>query len=470
MKNLLISITLLIIMPTFSNAQIMINKTILEGSWLGKLSTNGVELRIVFNLKLNDHDSLTATLDSPDQGAKNILMGKVVLDDRKLTILAPALSGEYEGIITSDTTIDGTWSQGGAKFTVNLKKLLVPLVVNRPQEPKPPFPYTSEDVIFTNEKFKIKLAGTLTIPFGTGPFKTVIMITGSGPQNRNEEILGHKPFLIIADYLSRNGIAVLRYDDRGVGGSEGKYSEATSADLATDVEAALNFLKNNPKINQKEIGLIGHSEGGLIAPILASTNHDIGFIVSLAGPGVLGEQIILRQTKEISILSGMNEKDVKEIAETNKKLYSVVKKENDNKNAEVKVLSVYRKILEKKKNPNTDIETALNQLKSQFGANSYTWFRYFIMTDPAIYWKKVKCPVLALNGDKDIQVVADENIPAIEHALKSSGNNSVKTVILPGLNHLFQQCKTGLPAEYGSIEETFSPDALKIIGDWILAL
>jgi hypothetical protein len=166
----------------------------------------------------------------------------------------------------------------------------------------------------------------------------------------------------------------------------------------------------------------------------------------------------------------MNEKDVKEIAETNKKLYSVVKKENDNKNAEVKVLSVYRKILEKKKNPNTDIETALNQLKSQFGANSYTWFRYFIMTDPAIYWKKVKCPVLALNGDKDIQVVADENIPAIEHALKSSGNNSVKTVILPGLNHLFQQCKTGLPAEYGSIEETFSPDALKIIGDWILAL
>jgi hypothetical protein len=275
-------------------AQNTTNRSILPGSWMGKLSTNGIDLRLVFNLKLNDNDSLIATLDSPDQGAKNIPMGIVILDDKKLTIKAPALLGEYNGTITSDSTIDGTWTQRGASFTVNLKKLKAAFTVNRPQEPKPPFPYTSEDVTFINNKFNIKLAGTLTIPAGPGPFKAVIMITGSGAQNRNEELMGHKPFLVIADYLSRNGIAVLRYDDRGVGGSQGNYSEATSEDLATDAEAAFNYLKNNPKINQKEIGFIGHSEGGLIAPIVAVSNHDVGFIVSLAGPGVTGQQIIIR--------------------------------------------------------------------------------------------------------------------------------------------------------------------------------
>jgi alpha/beta superfamily hydrolase len=353
---------------------------------------------------------------------------------------------------------------------VNLKKLKAAFTVNRPQEPKPPFPYTSEDVTFINEKFNIKLAGTLTIPAGTGPFKTVIMITGSGAQNRNEELMGHKPFLVIADYLSRNGIAVLRYDDRGVGGSQGNYSEATTADLATDAEAAFNFLKTNPKINQKEIGLMGHSEGGLIAPIVASTNNDIGFIVSLAGPGVTGQQIIMRQSQDIGRLSGEKENQIKETTETNKKLYAILRKEKDNKTAEIKILSLYKEILEKKKTSKEDTEKEVNRLKMTFGSNTYTWFRYFITTDPSTFWKKVECPVLALDGDKDLQVSAKENLPAIEKALKSSGNKSVKTVKLPELNHLFQHCKTGLPAEYGTIEETFSPGALKIISDWILAL
>jgi len=455
---------------TSLSAQNTINKKILPGSWLGKISANGIDLRLIFNLKLNDRDSLIATADSPDQGAKNIPLGSVILDEKKLTIKAPTLMGEYKGTITGDSTIDGTWTQRGTSFTVNLKKLKTAFSINRPQEPKPPFPYTSENVTFTNDKFNIKLAGTLTVPSGTGPFKTVIMITGSGAQNRNEELMGHKPFLIIADYLSRNGIAVLRYDDRGVGGSQGNYAEATSEDLATDAEAAFNYLKNNPKINQKEIGFIGHSEGGLIAPIVASTHADVGFIVSLAGPGVTGQQVILRQTQDISRLSGQKESDIKETVETNKRLYAVLRKEKDNKKAEIKILALYKEILEKKKTSKEDTEKAVNQLKMTFGSSVYTWFRYFIVTDPAIFWKKVECPVLALNGEKDLQVAARENLPAIEKALKSSGNKYVKTVKLPELNHLFQHCKTGLPAEYSSIEETFSPDALKIISDWILAL
>jgi uncharacterized protein len=353
---------------------------------------------------------------------------------------------------------------------VNLKKLKAVFTVNRPQEPKPPFPYTSEDVNFTNDKFNIKLAGTLTIPSGKGPFKAVIMITGSGAQNRNEELMGHKPFLVIADFLSRNGIAVLRYDDRGVGGSQGNYTEATSADLATDAEAALNLLKTNPRINQKEIGLMGHSEGGLIAPIVAASNPDIGFIVSLAGPGVTGQQIIIRQSEDISKLSGVSERQIKESTEALKKRFAILRKEKDNKKAELKIIALYKENLEKNKTSKEETEKDVNVFKKQFGADSYTWFRYFIITDPTIYWKRVNCPVLALNGEKDLQVSAKENLPAIEKALKSSGNKSVKTVKLPELNHLFQHCKTGLPAEYSSIEETFSPDALKIIADWILAL
>ena len=466
-------LTLLLVVILITNlltAQNTANKNILPGSWLGKISTNGIDLRLVFNIKLNDKDSLVATADSPDQGAKNLPLGAVILEDKKLTIKAPGLLAEYNGTITGDSTIDGTWTQRGAAFTVNLKKLSTPFSVNRPQKPKPPFPYTSEDVAFTNDKFNIKLSGTLTIPAGSGPFKAAIMITGSGAQNRNEELLGHKPFLIIADYLSRHGIAVLRYDDRGVAFSQGNYAEATSADLATDAQAAFNFLKNNPKINQKEIGFIGHSEGGLIASIVAASNGDIGFIVSLAGPGVTGQQIILRQSQDIGRLSGASEKDIKESAETNKKLYAILRKEKDNNKAEIKILSRYREILEKKKTPKEDIEKSVNHLKLTFGANTYTWFRFFIMTDPSTYWKKVICPVLALDGDKDLQVAANENLPAIEKALRSSGNNSIKTIDLPGLNHLFQHCKTGLPSEYGIIEETFSPEALKIIADWITAL
>ena len=472
MKRIAISSLLLaaILSTTSLSAQNTTTRQILPGSWMGKLTTNGIDLRLIFNLRLNEKDSLSATLDSPDQGAKNISLGRVILKEKKVTIQAPALMGEYNGTLTGDSTIDGTWKQQGAIFTVNLKKLRMAFSISRPQEPKPPFPYTSEDVTFTNSKFNIKLAGTITIPKGNGPFKAVIMITGSGAQNRNEELLGHKPFLVIADYLSRNGIAVFRYDDRGVGASQGNYSEATSADLSTDAEAAFRFLRNNSKINPEKIGFIGHSEGGLIAPIAAASNPETGFIVSLAGPGVTGQQIIIRQKQEISMLSGVKESEIKEATETDKKLFAVLRKEKDNKKAEIKILALYREILEKKKTSKEVTEKAIVQLKTTFGANQYTWYRYFLMTDPAVFWKQVECPVLALNGEKDLQVSAKENLPAIEKALKYAGNNSVKIMQLPGLNHLFQHCKTGLPAEYGNIDETFSPEALKIISDWILTL
>jgi alpha-beta hydrolase superfamily lysophospholipase len=469
-KAFILSFIIIALLTSLTSSAQSIDKKSIAGSWLGKINAGAMDLRIVFNLILVGNDSLTATLDSPDQGAKGIKIGPVVIDGDKIKISAPLLRGEYNGTLKNDTLFEGEWTQSGRTTPLNINKLKTTLTINRPQEPKPPYPYTSENVIFSNEKFNIKLAGTLTIPAGPGPFKAVILITGSGAQNRNEEIMGHKPFLVIADYLSRNGIAVLRYDDRGVGASQGNYATATSADLATDAEAAFNYLKNNPKIISNEIGLMGHSEGGLIAPIAASSNKEIAFIVSLAGTGVTGEKIILRQSQDISRISGISEENIKESTAINKKLYAVLKKEKDNAKAESKILTLYAEELAKKKTPEADIEKSVNQLKASFGATTYTWFRYFIMTDPAKYWKKVDCPVLALNGEKDLQVSADENLPAIEKALKSGGNKNVKTIKPEGLNHLFQHSKTGLPSEYSGIEETFSTEVLKIISDWILAL
>lgn len=439
----------------------------INGSWLGRLNAGALSLRLVFNISGTGNDSLSATLDSPDQGAKNIKLGKVVFIDDSLKIYAPQMLAEYRGMMKNDTLIEGIWKQAGQSFNVDLVKLESVFTINRPQEPKPPYPYSSEEVVFHNESANIDLAGTLTVPSGKGPFTAVVMITGSGQQNRDEELMGHKPFMVIADYLTRNGIAVLRFDDRGAGKSKGNPATATSADFATDAEAAVSFLRKDNRLNPESIGLIGHSEGGLIAPIVASSDMKIAFIVSLAGPGVPGDQIIFRQSEDISRASGIDEKEIKRSVEANRRLFPVLKKEKDNNEASRKMTEEYKKILMKEKVSPAETEKELAQFQASMNPSSLTWLRYFVSTDPSVYWKKVKCPVLALNGEKDLQVAAEVNLPAIGKALKAGGNTSVNTVKLPGLNHLFQHTDTGLPSEYGSIEETFSEEALKIIAEWI---
>jgi len=466
--SVLYFLTILLLICPGMNGQDQMDKQSLAGSWLGRITAGGVSLRIVFNLAVIEKDSLIVTMDSPDQGVKNIKLGQVTLEKEKIRISAGLMLAEYNGTIKNDTLIEGAWKQGGNEFKLDLTRLITEFTLNRPQEPVPPFPYRTEEVTFTNNKFKINLAGTLTIPEGNGPFPAVILITGSGAQNRNEELMGHKPFMVIADYLSRKGIMVLRYDDRGVGGSQGDYLKATTADLSTDAMAAFNFLKEHPLADHKSIGLAGHSEGGLIAPMVAASDEKIAFIISLAGPGVRGEEIIHRQNNDISRISGIDEKQIKEGIELNRKLFSVLIKENDNKKAEEKMVSLYRKILTKRKATPGEIEAAQKQLNAGLNPVTYDWFRYFLVTDPAFFWKKVKCPVLALNGEKDLQVAAEINLNAIEKAVLSGGNSSIKKLQFPGLNHLFQHAKTGLPSEYGDIEETFSNEVLEIISDWIL--
>lgn len=342
---------------------------------------------------------------------------------------------------------------------------------NRPQEPKEPFNYLVEDVEFINEAANnIKLAGTLTIPKAIKNPPVAILITGSGPQNRNEEIVNHKPFLVLADYLTNNGIAVLRYDDRGIGESEGDFESATSFDFATDVEAALNYLKSRKAFKKSKIGLIGHSEGGLIAPIVASTNEDVSFNILLAGTGVTGREVLESQAWEIGKKSGATDETLQFNKEITAKLYDVINKENDTEKIEAeakKSLIAYRAELIKEKNPYAVYisDAVINQVA---GIGKNKWMNTFIRTNPQDYLNKVTCPVLAINGSKDLQVLPKLNLNGIESALKKANNTDVTIKELEGLNHLFQTAETGLMTEYKTIEETFSPTALTLIKDWIL--
>lgn len=440
------------------------------GSWQGVLNAGVIELRIIFNISLNEDLTFKATLDSPDQGQMGIPMGKVSLKDDSIRIEAPIAKGYYLGKFTSDTSCEGTWYQSGLNLPLYLEKLEEAFVLNRPQEPQAPFPYQELEVSFKNVEQGFSLGGTLTIPEGEGPFPAAVLVSGSGSQNRDEEILGHKLFKVIADHLTRNGIAVLRYDDRGVGASGGNPAYATTKDLAVDARSAFNYLLINKAIDPAKIGIVGHSEGGMIAFMLASSRQDIAFIVSLAGPGVDGKTILLEQIEKIASLSGVSDTVLEDIRKVRSGVFDVmIDKESygEWKEETLKFVSKFYAEKEQGVYSEEDIEQGRQNIVSSLNESSYAWMRYFVMFDPSPLFKSIKCPVLALNGEKDCQVIAESNIAAIQIGLRSSGNEQVSTLIVPGLNHLFQHCETGLPNEYGVIEETFDPEILETMSDWI---
>jgi len=326
---------------------------------------------------------------------------------------------------------------------------------------------------FKNQEQHFLLGGTFTIPEGEGPFPAVILITGSGNQNRDEEIFGHKPFRLIADHLTRKGIAVLRYDDRGVASSGGSFVGSTSVDHAGDARSAIEYLFERNEVDKSKVGIIGHSEGGLIAIILASEYDDIAFIISLAGPGVDGKTILLEQSDYITRLSGVEESVREDNRIVMSKVYELMSSNESHEAWEKEVLeftSAYYSAKGIRDYNEEEIEQSKKNLIASIPEDSYAWMRYFVMFDPSAYFASIKCPVLALNGEKDCQVLAEKNINAIREDLLASGNQNVTTMILPGLNHLFQNCETGLPREYGLIEETFDQKTLDIMSDWIVQL
>jgi uncharacterized protein len=430
----------------------------IDGAWMGTLDLGAAKLRVVFHI-VNTEDGLTATLDSPDQGAKGIPATSITRNGTALKIEIKSIGGVFEGKTAADlSTIDGTFTQLGSPHPLVLKRVKdqSELELKRPQNPVKPYPYREEEVSYENKVQNVTLAATLTIPQGKGPFPGVVLITGSGPQDRDESLMGHKPFLVLSDYLTRHGIVVLRADDRGTGKTTGVFATATTADFATDTEAGVAFLKTRAEVDPHRIGLIGHSEGGVIAPMIAARNKDVAFIVMMAGTGVPGDQILPAQGEAIQIASGKSPAEAAENAAKEREMLKLVETEKDEDKLEKEL----------KEKMAGDVPEAL--IGMQIKQLTSPWFRYFLTYDPATALRKVTCPVLVLNGSLDKQVLPDQNLPAIRKALEEAGNKHVEIDELPGLNHLFQTATTGSPSEYSQIEETMSPVALEKMANWIL--
>ena len=438
----------------------------ITGQWNGALKIQGTQLRIVFNIT-KTLSGYTATMDSPDQGAKGIPVTAITFGNSKLKLEITTIKFEYNGELKGKI-FEGSMKQNGMEFPMNLsKETIEKQTFVRPQEPKKPYPYYSEEVTFQNPSANITLAGTLTLPRKEGKFPAVILVTGSGPQNRDEEIMGHKPFLVLSDFLTRNGIAVLRCDDRGVGQSKGIFKVAVTEDFASDAESAVAYLKTRKEITK--IGIAGHSEGGIVAPLVAAKSKDVSFIVMLAGTGLRGDKILLLQQELIARASGGSEADIKKTKEDNTKVFEMVIKSKSDvvlKEDLKKFLAETVKSLPAEGKPKGMSDEEFISLELAQLINP--WMLNFIRYDPVQALEKVKCPVLAINGEKDLQVPSKENLPAIEKAIKKAGNKNVTIKEFKGLNHLFQECKTGLPAEYSEIEQTFSPVVMEEISKWIL--
>jgi len=444
----------------FADAQELRGGVDVTGSWVGTLDAAGQELRLVFHIVRDDAGQLSGTMDSPDQGAYGLVLSAVEQgEDGTVRFEFAMAGGEYTGRFSDDgNRIDGSWAQGGASLPLLLERTEAEaLVPKRPQEPQPPFPYEALDVEFENPEAGIRLAGTLTIPAGDGPHAAVALLTGSGPQDRDETVFGHRPFLVLADYLTRSGIAVLRFDDRGIGASTGDFAVATTLDFASDARAAVAFLQSRPEVDSEKIGLVGHSEGAIVAPMAANRRGDVAFAVLLASTGVDGRELLVMQAKAMNRAAGLPETVIEQRAEVQESLLDVVGvAENDSVAAEQA-----RAIL-------ADAGLTGDAAEGQIRSLLSPWMKYFLVYDPLPELRDLSIPVLALNGEKDTQVPPTENLLPVEEALLEGGNPDVTAEVLPGLNHLFQTAETGVPAEYASIEETFSPAALEKIATWIL--
>ena len=444
------------------------------GTWEGKLNV-GVELRVVFHIKDSSNGSLTTTADSPDQSAYGMPCNSTSVKENEITIEMEKLNASYTGKLVNDSTIEGIFTQG-ADVGLILKKVEKPLVIkkpNRPQTPQPPFQYNIDEVEYDNADKTVHLGATLTYPRGRGPFPVAILITGSGQQDRDETIFGHKPFAVIADHLTKNGFAVLRVDDRGTGKSTGEVMSATSEDFAKDVMTSIDYLRTRKEIDATKMGLIGHSEGGIIAPMVAVQKKDIAFIILLAAPGEKVLDLMTEQNGAYLRSTGITDEASQQYMLLYKNILTAVSNYNDSvsqKRAAAEKLNAWCSAT----NENVMKELGLYEkedrekyLAAMIPALNSPWFRYFINFDPAFYLQKLSCKVLALNGSKDIQVVSKSNLPGIEAALKKSKARIYEVKELPGLNHLFQPCEKCTVNEYSELEETFSPEALKVIADWL---
>jgi pimeloyl-ACP methyl ester carboxylesterase len=440
------------------------------GYWQGAVKpVPALELRLGLEVTNRPSAGLGGVLISLDQGGVRIPITSLSETNAAVRFETASVGGRFSGKFNDDgSDLAGEWTQGGQAMPLTFMRLNRAPNLRRPQEPQRPFPYRDIEVSVSNAAAGIVLAGTLTVPPGPGPHPAVVLVTGSGPQDRDEAVMGHRPFLVLADHLSRAGIAVLRCDDRGVGGSSGQFAQATLTDFVADALAAVAFLRAHADIDPKRIGMVGHSEGGVIGPLAATQSTNIAFLVLLAGVGVPMEALLIRQGRDVARVMGAGEDSIAHNTEFQRRLFQIVRNEPDHPQAE-KLLraAIAEEMARMTETQRSALGLTDTTVDGQVRTLLSPWFRDLIRYDPRPALKQVRCPVLALNGEKDVQVAAAENLDAIRAALLAGGNTRVKTVALPGLNHLFQHCPTGAVAEYSTIEETISPDALRIISDWI---
>jgi pimeloyl-ACP methyl ester carboxylesterase len=434
------------------------------GTWEGTLQVSAVKLRIAFVVEKAAGGGLQGNMISIDQGNAKLPAVFSASGDTLIGSIAAA-NVQYKGVITAKgDSLHGTFTQG-APLPLDMKRVADIKTVNHPQDPKPPFPYQTRDVTFESAP-GVRLAGTVSIPQGTGPFPTVVFVTGSGPQDRDEALMGHRPFAVIADYLARRGIASLRYDDRGVAKSTGKFTAATSADFANDAEAAIRFLKSDAQFAGSKIGIIGHSEGGLIAPMVAARNKDVAFIVMMAGPGIGGDSILYLQQRMIAAAEGASPEAIEFNSRMNHVAFGIARGPGDSA-AKVARLDSAIRVMAEPLPDRAKAQVLSKETMAGLGQAFSPWFGFFLTYDPQTSLSKVTVPVLAMNGTLDLQVPYQQNLPAIEAGLKRAGNKDYEIVPMPGLNHLFQTAKTGGPSEYAASEETVNPAALERIATFI---
>lgn len=435
------------------------------GTWQGTLDVGPAKLRLGVLVR-DSAGTLVGTLTSIDQGNTR-LPAAVTSRGDTLRLAVAAVGAEFRGVLAAGRdSVRGTFRQGGGDLPLALGRVgaLATEARARPQDPKPPFPYRAEEVTFASAP-GVRLAGTLVVPEGAGPHPAVVLVSGSGPQDRDESLMGHRPFLVLADHLARHGIASLRYDDRGTAASTGDHAGATSVDFADDAEAAVRLLRTRPGIAADRVGIVGHSEGGLIAPMVAARTRDVAFVVLLAGPGLRGDSILALQNRLILRAQGLPDEAVAQATAVNRRLVAAVAGARDLAEAGARFDSTVRAVVEEQPAPARPSATAA--LAQARGRIVSPWMHHFVTHDPRPALERVRVPVLALNGTLDLQVPATENLQTIGAALAAGGNRDHTELALPGLNHLFQTARTGAPGEYQQIEETMAPAALDAITAWI---
>ncbi len=440
-------------------------------TWQGLLVAGEKQYDLQFRIFSDDANNLTVKHDSIGENVGGI-SAEITSEAGSLAFKIPATSAEFTGVKSADgNVVEGTWKQGGGEYPMTISKVAIEETrdwqIKRPQTPQPPFDYSTRDLVLSGGAADVTLAGTLTAPNGAGPFPLVILISGSGPRDRDETIEGHKPFLVIADYLATGGIACFRYDDRGVGGSTGDFNSATTADLANDAGAVVEFLRTQPLVDPARICLMGHSEGGVIAPIVASSREDIAAIVLLAGTGVDGRQISLNQSELLMRAEGYSEGKIEVNSLLLTRMY-------DHQHAGGKfddpfIIALTDEVTDfmLKNEIEGSVDEVAKTIKQAAMQVESPWFKFFVTLNPAVALSRTRCPVYAVVGSRDLQVDPNLNLPAIEAALNAAGNKQFKIEVFPGLNHLFQTCESGSVSEYRTIEETFSPTALDKITAWV---